>query len=885
MDFMARHHTAGRHRRALGLLPVAVVAALTIVMSGLASAASYGAAASGSNASGPLGNGTSTHSDVSAVLSGRSEVAGISARGFYGRPTSAPRPSGGRGEPAISLTPSTTKPYWACPEGPCEAIIDPQPVRVPGGYALPAGGPLLEGGGVGGGYDPQDLQSAYKIPTSIEETQTIALVDAYGYASAESDLATYRKQYGLTPCTKANGCFKKVNESGEEANYPPPNSGWQVETALDLAMASAACTNPANCHILLVEATTASLENLGQSVNEAAKLGATEISNSYGLPEQLCGIGCTPISEEYYNHPGVVVTVSSGDNGYDNHLSECEVKGKLCASPNFPATSPYVVAVGGTSLHKASNSRGWSEEVWTEAGSGCSKFEPKPAWQTDTGCAKRTDNDVAAVADSTTPVSVYANGSWYLVGGTSASSPLVAGIEAHASKYTRSLGAHAFYKYPGSLFDVTTGSNGTCTPPAEDEYFCHAEVGYDGPTGLGTPDGVPAAPPPTVETKAASSVTQTSATLNATVNPNEGEVSECKFEYGTTTSYGSSASCTPSPGSGTSAVGVSAAVTGLTANNTYHFRISATNPGGTSKGSDQAFTTLPDAPTVVTGTASALTQTSATLNATVNPNGGEVGECKLEYGPTEAYGSSAPCTPSPGSGTSPVAVSASVAGLAAHTAYHFRISASNVGGTGTGSDRTFTTANPHYYSNGELVGSAPTTSIAWGTIRLANVKGGIPGSFVTCHSAGAGTMFNPAGGAAGEGLTQVFATFDCESEGICPAGMSTAVVAENLPWHNILTEEVVGTIRQETTGVKLFIECLVGETAESGSKFVIGAGENGLRPKAGKGTSALHPGFFEFGEGSGELEVEGSGGAVTRRAEGAVKILGYNAQELITTNP
>jgi hypothetical protein len=182
--------------------------------------------------------------------------------------------------------------------------------------------------------------------------------------------------------------------------------------------------------------------------------------------------------------------------------------------------------------------------------------------------------------------------------------------------------------------------------------------------------------------------------------------------------------------------------------------------------------------------------------------------------------------------------------------------------------------------------STPRTIIAWGTITLSNVKGGATGSFITCHSAGAGTLFNPAGGGAGESLTQVLATFACESQGFCPAGQSTAVVAEELPWRNMLTEEVAGTIRQEATGIKLFVACLVGQKVEGGSKFVIGAGQKGVRPKAVTGGSALHPGLFEFGEASGELEVEGSGAAVTRKAEGAVKILGYNAQELISVkNP
>jgi hypothetical protein len=388
--------------------------------------------------------------------------------------------------------------------------------------------------------------------------------------------------------------------------------------------------------------------------------------------------------------------------------------------------------------------------------------------------------------------------------------------------------------------------------------------------------------PPTVVTEAASAVTQTSATLHASVNPNGGEVSECKFEYGTTTAYGSSVSCSKLPGSGTSPVQVSASVAGLSPNTIYHFRISATNAGGTSKGSDEGFTTLPPPPTVATERASSVTQTSATLNGKVNPNGSEVKECKFEYGTSTAYGSSAPCAPAPGSGTSPVAVSAAASGLSARTTYHFRVSATNAGGTSTGSDRTFSTATPHYYSEGVLVGSEPKASVDWGTIRLTSAKGGITGSFVTCHSVGAGTLLNPGGGGAGEGLTQAFATFDCESQGVCAAGQSTALVAEELPWHSILTEEALGTIRQETTGIRLLIECVVGGKLEGGSELVTGAGEKGLRPVSRVGTSALHPGFFEYGEGSGELEVEGSGGTVTRRAEGAVKILGFDAQELIT---
>jgi hypothetical protein len=194
---------------------------------------------------------------------------------------------------------------------------------------------------------------------------------------------------------------------------------------------------------------------------------------------------------------------------------------------------------------------------------------------------------------------------------------------------------------------------------------------------------------PEVVTEPASSLTQTSATLNASVNPKGEEVSECKFEYGTTTEYGQTAPCSAPPGSGSTPVAVSASVTGLTANTVYHFRISATDPGGTNKGLDQTF--MATAPTVVTEPASSLTQTSATLNATVNPNGGEVSECKFEYGTTTEYGQTAPCSAPPGSGSSPVAVSASVTGLTANTAYHFRISAKNTVGPSVGADQSFTT--------------------------------------------------------------------------------------------------------------------------------------------------------------------------------------------------
>jgi phosphodiesterase/alkaline phosphatase D-like protein len=257
--------------------------------------------------------------------------------------------------------------------------------------------------------------------------------------------------------------------------------------------------------------------------------------------------------------------------------------------------------------------------------------------------------------------------------------------------------------------------------------------------------------PPTVETTGPSAPTQTAATLNATVSPNGGEVSDCHFEYGTTEAYGASVPCSSLPGSGSSPVEVSAAVGSLSANTTYHFRISASNPGGASFGSDHTLTTLPNPPTVETAAASPSTQTATTLNATVNPNGGEVSSCRFEYGSTETYGSSAPCSASPGSGSSPVEVSAAVGSLSANTTYHFRISATNSGGTSSGSDRTLKTL-----PNPPTVLTAAASSLTQSTATVHASVNPNEGAVSDCHfeygtssSYGSSAPCSPAPGSGG----------------------------------------------------------------------------------------------------------------------------------------
>jgi subtilase family serine protease len=317
------------------------------------------------------------------------------------------------------------------------------------------------------GYGPSDIRSAYNLGSAGSGGRTVAIVDAYNDPTAEADLATYRAQFGLPACTKANGCFRQVNQSGG-SSLPRTDAGWATEISLDLDMVSAACPD---CRILLVEASSASFSNLAAGVNYAASQGVAAISNSYG--------GSDSAQMSAYDHPGVAITASTGDSGY---------------GIESPASFKTVVAVGGTSLSRAGNSRGWSEKAWSGAGSGCSTLNGKPSWQTGaTQCSGKATADVSAVADPNTGVAVYdstayqGRSGWQVYGGTSASSPIVASVYAMGGN----LGGYpASYTWghASALNDVTSGANGSCSPAV----WCTAGSGWDGPTGLGTPNGTTA---------------------------------------------------------------------------------------------------------------------------------------------------------------------------------------------------------------------------------------------------------------------------------------------------------------------------------------------------------------------------------------------------------
>ncbi len=376
------------------------------------------------------------------------------------------------------------------------------------------------------GLRPSDLHRAYKLPEEAGAPQTIALIDAYDDPHAEADLRVYDETFGLPPCNTTNGCFEKVNEHGETGHLPATEEGWAMEISLDVQIAHATCES---CRILLVEASSSSYENLATAELTAGRLGATEISNSWGGPE--AGEPAGQENNTAFNQPGIVITASAGDNGY---LNWDDGEGRYA---NFPASSPHVVAVGGTRLELGVNGGRVSETVWNglgASGGGCSSVFTAPSWQQSVsdwsavGCGShRSIADISADADPYTGVAIYDASNkcedetgvhWCSIGGTSLASPLIAAVYAlaggaHGVAYPAKTLYEGELKAPGALHDITSGSNGECTAnfnsrgisgcsagqeaaaSCKGTLSCLAGSGYDGPTGVGTPNGIVAFEP------------------------------------------------------------------------------------------------------------------------------------------------------------------------------------------------------------------------------------------------------------------------------------------------------------------------------------------------------------------------------------------------------
>ena len=314
------------------------------------------------------------------------------------------------------------------------------------------------------GLSPATIKSAYGYTTSATAGtgKTIAIVDAYNDPTAESDLGVFSQAFGLPACTTANGCFKKVNQSGG-TKAPRTNSGWALEIALDIEWAHAIAPG---AHILLVEASSNSFANL-LAAEDYAKAHAQYVSNSWGGSEFS---GETAAAYDgHFAQSGVSFFVSAGDAG---------------TPAEYPSASRNVISVGGTTLHFAGGSF-TSETGWSGGGGGCSLYETATAAQAafsqygQVSCAgKRATPDLSLDADPASGVSVYDStkyqglAGWWTVGGTSASSPMAA---AHAAVLGVVVDSANVYGLASTKFrDVTSGNNGApCL------------VGYDLCTGRG----------------------------------------------------------------------------------------------------------------------------------------------------------------------------------------------------------------------------------------------------------------------------------------------------------------------------------------------------------------------------------------------------------------
>ncbi|HET6870300.1 MAG TPA: hypothetical protein VFH80_30590 [Solirubrobacteraceae bacterium] len=625
---------------------------------------------------------------------------------------------------------------------------------------------------------PAYLQQAYDLAYLSQTSgggETIAIVDAFDDPNAEADLAAYRAEFSLPPCTSANGCFSKVGQSGG-ASYPRTvDSGWELETSLDLDAVSALCPN---CRIVLVEANSDALSDLAAAQAEAGQLGPNVISDSWAVTMSGRTAAQTFAGSGTYTFPGTTTVAASGDDGYLGS-----------GVNNYPAAMGNVTAAGGTTLEPASSSgvesaRDFTESAWSGSGSGCASRVAKPTWQTDAGCGGRAYNDLSADADPATGMQVYdsAQGGWEVVGGTSEATPLIAAY--YALLGSAAQGPSWAYANTALLNDPSAGANGSCFSWIA--YICQGGTGYDGPTGAGSisgavATGAPGIGGPGTNGSYTQSVAGSTAQLQGGVYPN-GSDTTYWWEYGTTTAYGQQTAAVDI-GSGTAAVSVADSLQGLQAGTTYHYRLVAqnglgteygydftlrtptgttsaptagTNPGAdtTGDGTDTSGTgtdttgtdttgttgtdtTGPTSTTTPSGSSSsandsgpttsspapakastsgpriaAASSSSATISATVS-TGGAVARYSVQYGTTPALGRSV----AGALGGSATGLSATLRNLRAGVTYYARVVVTNAAGSSTSAVIHFRTSAV--------------------TISALRIRGGRVQAVLRCHGSGA----------------------------------------------------------------------------------------------------------------------------------------------------
>ncbi len=335
---------------------------------------------------------------------------------------------------------------------------------------------------------PAQIHTAYALPQRGARAQTIAIISAYDDPHVEADLAAYDKHFGLRACTTQNRCLHKLNQDGKPSPLPIPDADatggmWNTESALGTEIAHAVCQS---CSIMLVEATDAIKIDFSQAVAAAAAAGARTIVTTFVPTEDVADSDFA----RYYSNPRAAVVAATGDAlpgidwGYTGEL-------------NFPSSLPNVLAVGGTQLRTG---RRAGEQAWKGTVSGCSLYFHPASWQTNATAKKacgtqRAGADIAAMATPGAIVHITGSGQsggpWFAATGTSLAAPIIGGVIGLAG----SVGGHEsqmLYQRarsdPGAFHDIVRGANAANCPSP----ICKAGPGWDGPTGLGTPNGLEA---------------------------------------------------------------------------------------------------------------------------------------------------------------------------------------------------------------------------------------------------------------------------------------------------------------------------------------------------------------------------------------------------------